>query len=65
LPVSSHVTLKVYDAIRREVTTLVNEVKEAGSYEVKFDAAKLSSGIYFARLVLGEKSQVKKLMLMK
>jgi len=57
--------LKVYDAIRREVTTLVNEVKEAGSYEVKFDAAKLSSGIYFARLVLGEKSQVKKLMLMK
>jgi|GEM_PF-1826201 len=65
LPVTNHVTLKVYDAMGREVATLVNEVKEAGSYEVKFDAAKLSSGIYFARLSSDGKSQVKKLMLMK
>ncbi|MEW5798840.1 MAG: T9SS type A sorting domain-containing protein, partial [Bacteroidota bacterium] len=65
LPMTNHVTLKVYDAIGREVATLVNEVKEAGSYTVQFDGTKLSSGIYFARLQSGEKSQVKKLMLMK
>lgn len=65
LPVNSHVTLKVYDTIGREVATLVDEVKEAGSYEVKFDAAKLSSGVYFARLTSERKSQTIKLMVTK
>jgi uncharacterized delta-60 repeat protein len=65
LPVSSHITLKVYDAIGREVAALVNEVKEAGSYSVTFDASKLSSGIYFARLQSGDKVQLKKLILIK
>ncbi len=65
LPVNSYVTLKVYDAIGREVATLVNEVKEAGNYSATFDASKLSSGIYFARLQSGEKVQLKKMMLIK
>ena len=65
IPVSNHITLRVYDAIGREVAILVNEVKEAGYYSVSFNASNLASGIYFARLVSGEKSQVKKLMLMK
>ncbi len=50
LPVNSHVTLKVFDVLGREVTTLVNENKESGSYEVKFDGSKLPSGVYFYRL---------------
>ena len=58
-------TLKVYDAIGREVATLVNEVKEAGTYSAQFDGAKLSSGIYFAKLSSSGKTQIRKLVLMK
>ena len=48
------VTLKVYDLLGREVATLVNEEKPAGEYEVEFNAANLSSGIYFYQLQAGE-----------
>ncbi|MEW6061494.1 MAG: LamG-like jellyroll fold domain-containing protein [Bacteroidota bacterium] len=58
-------TLKIYDVLGKEVATLVNEVKEAGYYSATFDASKLSSGIYFARLQSGEKVQLKKMMLIK
>ncbi len=44
------VNLKVYDVLGNEVATLVNEEKPAGNYEVKFDASKLSSGIYYYQL---------------
>jgi hypothetical protein len=50
LPVNSHVTLKVFDVLGREVATLVNENKNSGSYEVEFDGSKLPSGVYFYRL---------------
>ncbi|MFA6470061.1 MAG: T9SS type A sorting domain-containing protein [Bacteroidota bacterium] len=65
LPINNHVTLKVYDAIGREVATLVNEVKEAGNYSATFNASKLSSGMYFARLQSGHKVQLKKMLLVK
>jgi len=65
LPMSSNVSLKVYDAIGREVATLVNEVKDAGYYSTTFDGTKLSSGIYFAKLSSEGKSQIRKLMLLK
>lgn len=58
-------TLKVYDVIGREVSTLVNEIKEAGTYSVKYDGANLSSGMYFARLSSNGKSQMRKLLLTK
>ncbi len=58
-------SLKVYDALGREVATLVNEAKEAGTYSVQFDGAKLSSGIYFARLTSSGKTQMRKLLMMK
>jgi hypothetical protein len=59
------VTLKVYDVLGNEVTTLVNEEKPAGSYEVKFDASGLSSGIYFYKLQSGSLVETKKMILMK
>ncbi len=65
IPVNSHITLKVYDAIGREVATLLNEVKEVGYYSATFDASKLSSGIYFVRLQQGEKNQIMKMSLVK
>jgi len=65
LPMNSYVTLKVYDALGREVATLVNEIKEAGTYNVQFDGTKLSSGIYFYTLKAGNFATTKKLLLMK
>lgn len=61
----SVVTLKVYDSIGREIATLLDETKEPGSYEVTFDASRLSSGVYFARLDTGTHSQVRAMMLLK
>jgi hypothetical protein len=49
-PVSGWQTLKVYDVLGNEVTTLLNEYKETGSYEIEFDATGLTSGVYFYRL---------------
>lgn len=47
---SSHVTLRVYDLLGRQVATLVDENRAAGSYKVTFNAAGLSSGVYIYRL---------------
>ncbi|MFA6439732.1 MAG: T9SS type A sorting domain-containing protein, partial [Bacteriovoracaceae bacterium] len=65
LPVSGNVTLKVFTMVGQEVATLVNGFRTAGSFEVKFDASHLSSGIYFYSLKTGNYSQVKKMMLLK
>jgi hypothetical protein len=59
------VTLKVYDVLGNEVATLVNEEKPVGSYEVDFNAARLSSGIYFYKLQAGSLVETKKMILMK
>lgn len=50
LPVSSEVTLKVFDVLGNKIATLVNEYKSAGSFEVEFNASSLSSGVYFYQL---------------
>ncbi|MDE3058277.1 MAG: T9SS type A sorting domain-containing protein, partial [Bacteroidota bacterium] len=47
----SDVSLKVYDAVGREVSTLVNEWKPSGTYEVTFNGSSLASGTYFYRLI--------------
>jgi hypothetical protein len=65
LSAKGNTTLKIYDEIGREVATLVNEVKEAGYYSATFDASKLSSGIYLAKLQSGDKVLLKKMILMK
>jgi hypothetical protein len=65
IPIVSFVTLKIYDVIGNEVATLVNENKEAGLYELTFEAGKLSNGVYFYELKANEFRMVKKLVLMK
>ena len=50
LPKASFVTLKVYDMLGREVTSLVNEEKTAGNYQVVFNASSFASGVYFYRI---------------
>jgi len=59
------VSLKVYNILGNEVTTLVNENKPAGSYEVNFDASLLSSGTYFYKLQAGSFVETKKMILLK
>ena len=65
IPNSGIVTLKVYDILGKEVAELVNEQKAAGNYSVKFDASKLSSGMYMYKITCGNLAQVKKMLLMK
>lgn len=65
---NSHVTIKVYDLIGKEVTTLVDRYENAGKYTVDFDASKfsnLTSGIYFYKLETEKYSDVKKMILNK
>jgi len=59
------VTLKVYEILGKEVATLVNEEKPAGSYEVQFDGSRLKSGIYFYQLKAGNFVESKKMILLK
>ena len=65
LPVNTFVTLKVYDILGNEVAILENEEKEAGYYEVDFDAKGLASGIYFYNISAGEFYLTKKMLLLK
>ncbi len=65
LPAGSQVSLKVYDALGTEVATLVNEYRNPGTHEVKFDAARLASGVYYYRLQAGAFVQANKMLLMK
>jgi len=65
LPKVSHISLRVFDLLGREVSVLKDGVVEAGTHRVTFDGNGLASGIYFARLDAGAFSQTKKLMLLK
>jgi hypothetical protein len=65
IPKDGRVTIKVFDTIGREISTLVDEFKPAGQYSVKFDASRLSSGIYFYSLRSGSFNVVKKMSLIK
>jgi hypothetical protein len=53
IPERSFVTIKVYDVLGNEITTLVDEEKSIGSYEVEYDASRLPSGVYFYQLKTG------------
>ena len=65
LPQNGFVTLMVYDISGREAATLVSGLKQAGTYNVNFDASNLSSGVYFYKLVSGEFTLTKKLLMIK
>ena len=59
------VRIKIYDILGREVQTLVNEFKQAGNYEVQFDASGLASGIYLYRIESGKFNETKKMILLR
>jgi glycosidase len=65
LPEEGMTELIIYDVLGKMVATLVDEVKPAGVHKVQFDAAKLSSGIYFYRVNYQDKTLVRKMLLIK
>jgi hypothetical protein len=65
LPCAGFVTLKVYDILGKEITKLVFEKKEAGSYSVEFNARNLPSGMYVYTIQVNYFSQSKKMLLVK
>jgi len=65
IPKSEFIQLAVYDILGREAAVLVNEFKQAGRYTISFNAAELSSGIYFYTLRSGDITVTKKMILNK
>lgn len=65
LPQNVFVTLRIYDISGREATTIVNGFKQAGTYNVYFNASDLSSGVYFYKLSAGEFTLTKKMLMIK
>ncbi|MBI3194008.1 MAG: T9SS type A sorting domain-containing protein [Ignavibacteriae bacterium] len=65
LPVDSRVTLKIYNVLGEEVTTLVDGVQDAGFQSVEWDAVSFQSGVYVYRLNVGNFSDVKRLILLR
>lgn len=74
LPEASHVSLKIYDELGREIATLVNEYQQTGNYNFQFSisnlpasrqSSQLSSGVYFYTLKAGEFVETKKMILLK
>ena len=65
IPERSFVSLRIYDALGKAITTIVNKELVAGSYEYQWNAEKLSSGIYFYNLQAGKFTETKRLLLIK
>ncbi len=67
LPVAGIVTLKVYDVLGRELAILINEIQQAGRYNIQLSTSnfQLSSGVYFYRLTAGKYSETRKMLFLK
>jgi len=65
LPKSSHVTLSVYNIAGQLIETLVNRQQRAGTYQVRWDARNISTGIYFFKIKAGDFQQARKMMVIK
>lgn len=65
LPSAGVVKIKIYNIQGREITTLLNEFKNAGSYSINFDGTNFSSGVYYYRIESNEFSQTKRMLLIK
>ena len=65
LSVTSHVQLDVYDVLGQIIDRLVDDRQNAGTYSVKWDASRVSSGIYFYCLRAGEFQETRKMVLVR
>ena len=65
VPVGSHVVLKVYDALGKEISTLADGFRAAGIHQEYFDASRFASGVYYYKLSAGTYANIKKMMVLK
>ena len=65
IPVAGNVSIKVYDMMGREIKSLVSEYKQAGSYNILFDASNFASGVYLYKLEAGSYIASRKMVLIK
>ncbi len=65
IAIPTHVMIKIFDNQGKEIETLVNEKRDPGKYEVRFNGEKLSSGIYYYKFETENFSEVKKMILLK
>ncbi len=65
IPQSSNIIIKVFDILRNDIKTLVNEEKQTGTYELTWYAGQLPSGVYFYQRKSGDYSETKKMLLLK
>ena len=65
IPEPSKVSIGIYDILGNEISTLVNEPKLPGNYEINFDGKNLSSGVYYYKLAAGSNTEIKKMILVK
>jgi hypothetical protein len=65
LPVASHVTLKIFNALGQEVAFLVDEARSAGTHSVQWNATSFPSGVYYSRLQANGFVDTKKMLLIK
>lgn len=61
----SNVLIRVYNILGKEISTLVNEIKEAGNYNIEFNGGGYPSGIYFCRMQAGSFTETRKMILLK
>ena len=65
IPFVGQVSLKVFDILGREVVTLLNEMEDAGTHKIEYDASKLMSGVYFYQIKVGSFVSTRKFILLK
>ena len=59
------ITLKIYDALGKEVTTLINEQLKTGTYQAEWDGTSYPSGVYFYKLITADYTETRKMVLIK
>ena len=65
IPQNNEVVIKIYNTLGKEVSEIVNSDFNAGTYEVTFDASKLTSGVYFYKITAGNFTDTKKMLYIK
>ena len=65
IPEQGFVSVKVFDALGRDVRTLVNKLQQPGNYRIIFNASKLASGVYYYRLHINHYTKIKKMLVLK
>ena len=65
IPIKAHVTVTIYNVLGEKIATLVDGVKNPGSYLTVFNGSRFASGVYFCRLTAGEYTFTRKLMMLK